>query len=143
MSDAFRDGMEQKAEETRQRLMEKVDLLEQRKHAVENTVREVRSFIRPMMWASLAAAVLTTAVVVANRRKTRRARAIHTWHIGRAEPPPSMVARLSGKLLINGLALVGTRLLQVGINRVLPAATTDTPAPVEQSPSGRAVDSVS
>jgi hypothetical protein len=128
--------LEQKADEARQRLLDKVDLLEQRKEAVVTTARRVEHLLGPVAIGAAVAGVFLSATVVSAvvRAKQRKART-KAWSLpakalfARAQPrkPPSFAGRLTRELALMGLTTVGGRLLEWAIDRAMPRTSRPLP----------------
>ena len=103
-----REALEEKARATRERLLDKIDLLERRRHTITRVV------------APMAAGALALGTFFAARGQQRRRRALLLDWV--APSPPSFAAETGRRLLQSGVALAATHLLRWAVYRLLPIA---------------------
>lgn len=115
-----RADIEAKAEEAKQRLLDKVDLLEQRKEVAVDRLRRVRACVLPLT-------VATVLCVWLVRHRRKRPHWPLPW---RASKRPALTAHLGEEILISGVTMLATRLLERAIDGVLPSTTLGAQAPL-------------
>ena len=120
MNSDERQPLEEKADQAKQRLLDDVDRLEERKEAVVNSMRQAKASARSIaMGAAAATALLGTAwFVVHRRRKARSPKA--RWALPARQQPRSLASRLARELFFSGGTIVATHLLRWGLNRYVP-----------------------
>jgi len=120
-----REPLEDKAEEVKRRLLEKVDRLEERKEAVVNSVRKAKASAGTLaMGAVVAAALLGTAWFAVHRRNVRSRTT--RWSLPvRQRRSKSLASRLARELFFSGGAIVATHLLRWGLNHYVPIESAE------------------
>jgi len=119
MNSDERQPLEEKADHAKQRLLDNVDRLEERKEAVVNSMRQAKASARSVaMGAAAATALLGTVWFVVHRRRVRSRKA--RWSLPARQPPRSLVSRLARELFFSGGTIVATHLLRWGLNRYVP-----------------------